>query len=732
MTRLRSITALLILIPIGLAFSVPAITVRSGHDGAVTVVDYDADRRIMYTAGMDGKLLVWDTESGRLLQSIRADQLPIRRMARYPDGRRIALLSSDGQRNSITVWDWQSGERVFLHSPDDEVLSLAVSAGESYLMYSTPAFQSVRVLDAETGRPLPFLRQDTGIVSWMVVATSEERVMTYTPASGMLTYRAIVTGRTVAEFQAPQNLELPTLLSSRRYAAARSADGALVVIDLLSGEIVSEAVAGEINQLYLDPANGDLVVDSTLYGGRRTVRRYEFDGASLRQRYATRRELPEELTALELVERGFFGGTAAGTIVSWPPYAATPRQFAGPVIERITDISTAGNGLHMLTASRLISIASDFFGLRSDEVEETEFVRESVVRLDVGPRTTFIPVDDRDVLMWTPEHPEARIHDYRIGSRTYQPVDLELPSGLIAVDAYNNELLTLSRSGSVELRNRRTGETLLDYRGRGLQTAIRTSRGVFIGKAAQGVLDSAVIRVNVQTGETVPLDTESDLVFFLDFDARRGRLFAIGIRDGADGITTVVEVFEGVNLDRRRSILEVPGEYLDAVLTHDPVTGTAYTTLDDRGGVLRWDGRRTTELLRNQAHIPQRLYLLGDFLYSLNRDGTVSVVDRFRGEPVVDFYVIDGGWIAVRPDGRFFASSDRLATDRYLSLNVDGISLDDRRLAIGDRGRYSPGDTVPRRSENGPIHRFDSAEDPETEAETEGFDPRSGDPAPSS
>jgi WD40 repeat protein len=153
----------------------PLITVRSGHNAAVTALSWSSAGNRLFSAGEDGKLTVWDTTSGRLLQSIRADQLGVRKMVIYPDGERVALYSSDGQRHRITVWNWRTGEREFLHAPQDEVLTMTVSDQETYLMYSMPSRQSVRVLDAGTGRPLPFLRQETGIVSWMVIASSEER-----------------------------------------------------------------------------------------------------------------------------------------------------------------------------------------------------------------------------------------------------------------------------------------------------------------------------------------------------------------------------------------------------------------------------------------------------------------------------------------------------------------------------------------------------------------------------
>jgi hypothetical protein len=261
---------------------------------------------------------------------------------------------------------------------------------------------------------------------------------------------------------------------------------------------------------------------------------------------------------------------------------------------------------------------------------------------------------------------------------------------------------------------------------------------MFVGKAEDGIFDSSVLRVDTDTGETVALDTTTDLVFHLAYDARRGRLFSVGIkRPPEGGISTVIEIFEGAAFQRNRVILEIPGEYLDATVIVDAVTGTAYTTLDDRGGILTWDGTRVSELLRNPAHIPARIFLEGTYLYSVNRDGTVSVIDRSTGEQVLDLYVIDGvgsgAWLAVRPDGRFFASRGSLATTRYLSLSgateqSASEILERLRLRVPEEANVPS----PSGDQRAPGDRFDSGRDPDRDEPGRDFDPFDDAPAPSS
>ena len=729
----RRLTLLLVLAVsvTAVAFSVPPITVRTSHRGAVSDLQVSADGETLFSAGVDGKLMVWDVQSGALLQSIRTDQLPTRAIRLYPDGERVAVYSSDGRQNRVSVWNWRDGERNFLHTPEDEVLTLQISPRESYIVYSMASLQSLRVLDGDTGRLLPYLRRrDTGIVTWMVIAGSEERVMTYIPATGEINYRTITTGRSAGTFQAPRGLSHSAVLAGRRFAAARAEDGALVVVDLLSGAQTARVDSGDIDSITVDPDNGEIVVLGRDLAGRRGIQRWEYRDGELQQRYAIRRTIPDGASSVVQTQQGLFAGDRDGTILQWDAFQSRPSTFADIRVEPINDLYAADQVLYVLTGDRLTTIASDFFSSQPDEVDDTTFLRQETVQLQTGDRSAFVPTGDRDLLIWTPANAEHRIQRHRLGTDQLRPLEAAVPGGLMATDAYENELLTLARSGTLEIRDRESGSLILSYRGRGLQTAIRSSRGVFVGKAASGVLDSSILRLNVRTRETIPLESRSDLVFSLHFDESRGRLYALGVQNqNTDQVSTVVEVFEGINLERRRTILDIPGEYPDAELITDPITGIAYTTLDDRGGVLRWDGRRVTELVRNQAHIPRTIYVEGDFLYTLNRDGTASVIDRFDGTPVLDLYVMadtDGGWIALRPDGRFFASQNALAQERYLSLNVPGEELSDRRLMLRDAPVESAEEDQTRE------HRFDSARDSEVEAETDDFDPQSGAPAPSS
>jgi WD40 repeat protein len=667
-----------------IAASPPLATIRTGHTGAIASMTLHQEGSLLYSAGEDGKLMVWDVQTGRLLQSIRADRLPIRAIAAFPGGEHVALYAGDGRReHRISVWNWTTGELEYAHVPEDEVLWMEVSPYASYLVYSVPRLRSIQILDALSGRQLPFLRQTTGIVNWLLTATGEERLLTYSASTGLITYRNIVTGSVAAEFEAPEGLKRLTLLEQRRFAAAETADGLLAIVDLLSGEIVQELRVGEIESIQRDLPDGDVLVVTRSFSGSRTIRRYRFRNSRLQPQPEPTRSIPDNVETILISGNEMFGSTSDGRILRWPARRRSPETFSRPILAHVTDVHLADDRLYLMSTEQVISVSIDVFSQLHSGDEPIRSVQERVTLFDAGRKSRFITNDRDGILMWVPEKGVDALQLLNPLSGRTQTLPVSVPPGVVAVSADDDDILMLSRAGLLVLVDRHSGTELFSYRGSGFQTAIRTDREIFLGKAFEGgVLDSSILRLDPRTGETVPLETSTRLVFFLAYDESRGRLFSIGLSDDQSGRTsTVIEIFEGPNYGRRRVILQSPGEYLDAQVFIDPVQGSAYTTLDDRGGIRRWDGARVIELSRNQSHIPRRLVLGRDYLYSVNWDGTVSLVDRMDGAAVLDIALVGSGrtgeWLVLRPDGRFFVSRDRLLNDRVISINSDELDMGD-------------------------------------------------------
>lgn len=668
-------------------FATPPVLVRTSHNGPVSTMEYAPSTQILFTGGNDGFVKVWDVSDERLLETIQVDRDPVRRIALYPDGERIAVLSGTEKNNRISVWNWREGTQEFIRTINNEIILFDVSPQGSYLYFSVPELRSLRFLDGAGGRELPFMRISTGIVIWGTISKSEERVLVYVPADGTLTYYNIVTGEIAGRFSAPSGLREIHLLAQRRYAAAINETGFLTVIDLLSGDTPAEIAAGEIESLQFDGESEDILVLSTDFSGVRSWRRYTFNQDGLRRSYTLRRSIPEGIVTFLPVGREIIAGYESGSILRWLPYDNSPTVMTVDHLIPVEDIALSQNRLHLLTAQGVLTISSDGLGMSSDTIDQTSYVRERLTPVDAHAGARLIERDGMNMFIWTPSNQEEQLYRYRFYGAAL-PLGYELPGTLRYVGATEDHLLVITRTGVLQVYDSE-GSLIYDYRGIGLLAAIETNRGIIAGQTTQGVLGSSILRLSPETGETVPIESRSKLVFELVYDQQRGRLFTLGVRESTrNEVSTVLEMHSGINFDSSRIILEVPGEHLDASLIIDSISGDIYTTLDDRGGILKWDGLRVSDMVRNPSHIPNRMKLQGNFLFTANTDGTVSIYDVHERSLVFDLTIQDLrqriGWIATSRDGGYFTNEEILTTSEYLSKDDRAVRL---MLRNGDEGQ---------------------------------------------
>jgi WD40 repeat protein/tRNA A-37 threonylcarbamoyl transferase component Bud32 len=109
---------------------------------------FSPDATRLVSAGLDGKIKVWQVTAPQELVGFTGHAGSIRGLAFSPDGQRLASASED---RTARVWDVTTGQQVlFLRGHEDDVLGVAFSPDGTHLA-SASRDRTVRVWDATSG-----------------------------------------------------------------------------------------------------------------------------------------------------------------------------------------------------------------------------------------------------------------------------------------------------------------------------------------------------------------------------------------------------------------------------------------------------------------------------------------------------------------------------------------------------------------------------------------------------
>ncbi len=144
---------------------------RSALIPAVTVTP---DGRSVIAGSEDGKVRVWNPQSGQLLHMLEGNLSAIYSVAVTPDGRSVIAGSEDG---NLRVWDIQSEQLLqILDGHDGAIYSVAVTPdGRSIISGSSD--QTVKVWDIQSGQSLFTMRGHKNSIKSVVVTPDGQSII---------------------------------------------------------------------------------------------------------------------------------------------------------------------------------------------------------------------------------------------------------------------------------------------------------------------------------------------------------------------------------------------------------------------------------------------------------------------------------------------------------------------------------------------------------------------------
>lgn len=135
---------------LGLQFSPHLRRFLHGAGDGLRTIDISPDGRFAAAAGLEGRVLIWDLQSGQMQGEIAAHEGAIYGLGFSPDGRRIATGGADA---TVRVWDVLSLEMMYapLTGHTGDIWDVIFSPDGS-LIASASEDSSIRLWDAATGQ----------------------------------------------------------------------------------------------------------------------------------------------------------------------------------------------------------------------------------------------------------------------------------------------------------------------------------------------------------------------------------------------------------------------------------------------------------------------------------------------------------------------------------------------------------------------------------------------------
>jgi WD40 repeat protein len=634
--------------------------VNTGHRGKVMALRSDAARNILVSGGEDGTIQVWDGVTQKPRTILRISSLPIRRLALHPTLPQVAIIESDNiSTYTLSVWDYEGKKRIFSIALSEAPLMLEYSPSGSFIIASKADWESLRFVDSQTGTVLPYLSQGFGIITSTFLSQSEKTVITYSP-SGSIQYWDLQGGTRKAEFVTNQDLEAISYTPNGLSMVGANKDNIFHI------ELVGKRDKDRLKVIASIPLK-NVLCTAVLSQYEAAVASYSDTSAiyiwNLQSTYLRRIETDKPLqgkpTALRSLGGKLYLSFEDGSIASVNPLTGYTEFFGKRTLIDIEAAAINGETLLLAYRDAILSLASDYLSGQSGTLNSLTATR---LQKPFTGRLGISALGEKDFLIY-PEEGET-------GKKAFFSLDNDLynfyegyPAPFLMTAVRGERLLTLDKNGTVSLIEIDTGRTLFSYTAYGIKTVSFARDGnIVAGRNKTQGMQNSLLLIDPDTGETVAINDDNLVTFALSYDETTDRLYSLGFETRNGRQKTVLKGHSGSTYERVETLLAYAGEDAGATLTLDEERSKLYTSIGyGTVNILGYEGFTSLE---EQNHIPESLMTAGGFLFSLNRDSSVTVWNTKTGRIAMEIYLFtDESILCILPDGNYAAIG---GAERYL------------------------------------------------------------------
>jgi WD40 repeat protein len=643
----------------GLLFAETRFVVQTSHSDQVRgIARQSASGRVISSAG-DGTVKVW--QNGTLLYSRQVSHLPLTSLTVHPRKPIGAFVATDNINTyRLIVYNWEEDRELFSIRIDELPLSIGFSPRGSYLFYSRTDQRSLSILDAETGAPTGIAQSGFGIVSSAFISATESTMVCYLSSGGIIYWDMENNQRKAAPISTARNLELVDFSSNGRYGIGYRS-GTLYLFDLVTGRTVDTVMLDGVIDIAAHPDESSIALIRNT-GRLQEAAVYDFSDRRLVQRFRFPLNQGQPL-CIDYGAGGINLGLDNGVVARVIPDSALFQSWGQNRLATLSDIDLWNGSIALSGAGRLTLM--DSAELRKSSPESPRSLDQTVISLPFSSQAGFLPLDSSRGVFWSSSRAE-NAYLFSVSTAGFKPL-FPVAAACEEIYADGDRLLSLDRNGSIFLYNISEEQLKYRYAASGIRdVTFIDAETIIAGRNPSERFPSPLMRINLRTGETVPLEATDLLTFSLRYDPITRSLYTLGLQNRQGRIMTVLKQLQGDNFQRRQPLLSFPGEDHSATFVLDSLR--VFTSLGHSGiQVSDWQG---FSALDSVEHIPRKISIDETLLASLNSNSSVSIWSKRSGGWLGDFYLFDDGqWVFVRNDKKIVASERGM---QFLKIFEDG------------------------------------------------------------
>jgi WD40 repeat protein/DNA-binding SARP family transcriptional activator len=169
------------------------------HTQAITALAFSPDSRRLASSSQDGKVCLWDAQSGSLILTLHKHTNVVWSVAFSPDG---ALLASSSSDRTVCLWDVQTGELIRTFADHHARVFTVAFSPDGTLLASGGADQCLRLWEVESGVCRHVLQGHSGWV-WSTAFHPSGEIVATSSIDETIKFWDVRTGAFLTTWRAP-------------------------------------------------------------------------------------------------------------------------------------------------------------------------------------------------------------------------------------------------------------------------------------------------------------------------------------------------------------------------------------------------------------------------------------------------------------------------------------------------------------------------------------------------